>query len=1420
VGNSAESCAYEAKFRSARWPLILLILISCFLIAPRPASAQPAVPDPCPGGFLSEHDKADPPDLLISKICSVKAGGKYFYGNVNIIQGGLLAFEEPKDGALTDFWARSIIVENGGVLRAAEYGQYGGILTIHLYGQDLSEGDPSGNPGMGAPCRTSENEKTGPCGIPMIAWLDNGKSELVLPGRADPVGGTITDYFYRYGPLHGDEKCSDGRKWGPKQRCDERSNPNVPSDVKVGYFGYKVLAVSYGGVINLEGRVGNCREDNGKPLQWINCLNTWGRLDSPIAKGQTVFEVDESSPNQFLWISKGDEIVITTTDYLPGHSETFIVTEVERRPGHETVLVDHPAEFPHNGTRYSLLDRLKAAQGRLASIDSKLVQDGAETRAAVAILNRSIRIISGGDSPGENFPDSPSKDGTKCQLNSEGKTDGKGPCYSFGGHMVIRQGFAVARFEGVEFKQMGQGGRLGHYPIHFHMARNVPVDASIARDSINESMTRWVVLHSTSGVRVEDNVGYKSIGHGFYLEDATETGNEITDNLGIFARAAIDNDQNPRKIPGILSDNQADPDAIRGFPYRSDSEYPSVFWITNGWNDFKGNMAAGAGTCGTCYWLVPAANSSMADVPDENGKQDMTWSGYAALQKNLVFAGSTPLKSFEGNFCTSAMMSFQTTPDATQCAGTIPADGQTSHNFPTVRDLKGLAPPPASDKMTDMYYPHIVGARRPTLCPQEGLPYQHMYNCNNVQVCPEGNAASCAVTVLDHFTSSFNWAAGAVSAVWLRPQWYLVDNSVLTDVQNAALTFVSGGDFTHASIIPGYWALVRNSIFVGHTQTGNGYAQDSGPFNKVSGLKCDPLVIGQGAPGYCLSTDEGISLPVTNWFVNQRLFSIYDGPAFEDTNAYLDIKTTDCDQGYNNGCIYGSGVAGVPKDPDTSRCYLPNAAIAWKQPNGFFYPPAFHSKNLFFDNVDIRHYVIDPLFEQNTYKTDSQEIGKVYCGENLPNDIFNGFSGIDRQTELNDDDGSLTGLSNTLSGHLKQTISVNEDAFFNAPAEAAECWSNIGSNNNPKNACELRKDKQPPVTAKTSPYDYVSTVIYHSLMIDGGKQIWSVDCSNPRCYGVPLFRQYLTGQDMGRDSGKSTREWAKWYKDDPKTGENCDKNPNTVTCRWPFIRMAGTATATRGTMTVDGAAYYIDTTVPWAMQAEEDFNQQRKGAEFFNVFLHDQTYTVFFLYLKPETHQTYQIYVGKGFDFPKALEAVQVKIPDASFKISALPKFPGWLNPVFDKETGILTLNVSFDSASSLLKPTPANGLCQPSEFCKADGDRCVGNVAENDPRFSIPEGFGYGPREANAICSQWAVKDLDCPPSGCLGFQFTLPSTFVADATASAPSPHRPRPQPFPASTTEFTRTLDEPDKSSGACYYPKVPTASNPGSDQCLVP
>src|SRR5262249_58509571 len=111
------------------------------------------------------------------------------------------------------------------------------------------------------------------------------------------------------------------------------------------------------------------------------------------------------------------------------------------------------------------------------------------------------------------------------------------------------------------------------------------------------------------------------------------------------------------------------------------------------------------------------------------------------------------------------------------------------------------------------------------------------------------------------------------------------------------------------------------------------------------------------------------------------------GPSYQDSNAYLSItKTTipDCMPNPNGNCasslsMYGR-VLGVPRDGNS--CYLPNAAIAWKQPNGFYYPPAFHSRNLFFQDVDIRHFVIEPLFQPNTFKTDPTNLADNYCTYN------------------------------------------------------------------------------------------------------------------------------------------------------------------------------------------------------------------------------------------------------------------------------------------------------------------------------------------------------------------------------------------------------------------------------------------------------
>ena len=147
-----------------------------------------------------------------------------------------------------------------------------------------------------------------------------------------------------------------------------------------------------------------------------------------------------------------------------------------------------------------------------------------------------------------------------------------------------------------------------------------------------------------------------------------------------------------------------------------------------------------------------------------------------------------------------------------------------------------------------------------------------------------------------------------------------------------------------------------------------------------------------------------------NFGVNQRLFNIYDGPVYQDSNAYLDVTVDQCtaaDCLYRN--VVGLRVANNA-GPDLT-CYMPNAAIGWKQPNGFYYPPAFHSANLYFSKVDIRHWVIEPLFQPGTYITaPADQIKAKYCG-NL-GFTFNGYTDVDRQTELSDDDGTLTGLIN------------------------------------------------------------------------------------------------------------------------------------------------------------------------------------------------------------------------------------------------------------------------------------------------------------------------------------------------------------------------------------------------------------------------
>ncbi len=1336
------------RSNSARaWlPQVAAALLVAILCAMAPHSlAAAGCPQPVPA--------SNGADLVIDSTCVVGAG-TYHYHDVNIIKGGSLQFSD----AVINFWAHGILIENqgsltAGVVGAASDGSGGkivpigtanGNLTIHLYGKD------QGIDGAGITCKS---DNVNQCGVPGTAttgvWGSNANSTPASCTVTSDLPGGVSDCFYKYDTL-----------------------PYDGGGAPPGYFGYKVLGVSYGATLRLYGLKGAKYpdtvvnpQDSGSSWTRLNTcaggVSTGSCVSGVLQTGATQLVLDGPANKQTLFPFNGvnwqpdDQVVVTTTDYLPSHSEVATIASVST-DGKTVTLAEPGLQHPHNASAYPVADRI-AAGGGTDQTDLGVV----DTRAAVGLLTRSISIVGEKDAYMEPFPD------------AVVPPDPKHPSYIFGGHVVIRQGFQQVQIQGVQFYHLGQGGRIGHYPVHFHMARKVP-DGTFVKDStIWDSMTRWIVVHATQGVMLARNVGYRSIGHGYFLEDGTETDNQLYSNLGVSAIAAVNDAANDRQVPGIFAYYQTTNGVgIPPVPYQTDINNPTIFWSLNGWNDWEYNLAAGAETCGLCYWMV-AANVS-------GGSRMMNWTGYASEQVPFGNSGMTPIQEFLGNSCSTAAGGFTDIADTTVCLGTTVGDVKLAPIDNPLLPVPQIAV--ADDKQRDlakeMFYPIVHGGNRTaTLCPSESA------DCSTVTACGNGNEGPCAVTVLDRFTTSFNWAQTNFAAIWMRPLWSLVLNSAITDALNGGLTFVTGGGYTRSDSPAGNWMLARKSVFIGNTQApaANPYALAGGPVNPSSGLSCKNANI-----DYCLAADskgvdQGALYQRTNMAMNERLFNIYDGPAYQDSNAYLDVQPTvldDCDLSdkapqkrctkskWMEGVIQGVPGYFTGESSPPNGCYLPNAAIAWKQPNGFYYPPAFHSSNLFFDNVAIRHYVIEPQFEPGTYKTNFAASKARYC--NAETSMFNPFTDIDRQTELNDDDGSLTGLENT--------VSVNVDPFFSSPTEDTECASDVPQN--------------PAGTANSSPYDYVTAVVFPSdcsvpkpIGPDpecNGNPHWYYNCSNEACYGVPLYRQYL--------------------------------NPGETTAPLP-IKMSSQATGQRETMIPDNGLYYIDTTVPK--------DTQSKFGTDVSVFQSDKTYHVFLLFAKPATTETFQLYVGPGFN-TATLQAETANLNTGAITFTLLPgvgdnpagTLPSSWTTCYDTTSGVLTVQMNMNFSAFVTDYNgSAQSYCQPSSMCSWSGSACQCNITDTT-------NYLYKDCQADnsAICSA-SVQEVDYPATnGAYGFRFTLPSGFTKSL------PPKPNPQPTLAGCFPQTQTNPAPPPPTvpspwnlaftpasaalaGSCFYSSTP-------------
>jgi len=132
-------------------------------------------------------------------------------------------------------------------------------------------------------------------------------------------------------------------------------------------------------------------------------------------------------------------------------------------------------------------------------------------------------------------------------------------------HRYSQGGVSYARFA-----HLGKEGVLGRYAIHFHLCGDTMRGSQVLGASIFDSHNRWITIHGTSHLVVRDCVGFRSVGHGFFLEDGTEVFNVLDRNLGV---QAYEGRPLPRQVLAF------------------DPNDGAAYWWANGRNTFIRNVS-------------------------------------------------------------------------------------------------------------------------------------------------------------------------------------------------------------------------------------------------------------------------------------------------------------------------------------------------------------------------------------------------------------------------------------------------------------------------------------------------------------------------------------------------------------------------------------------------------------------------------------------------------------------------------------------------------------------------------------------------------------------------------------------------------------------------------------------------------------
>ena len=522
---------------------------------------------------------------------------------------------------------------------------------------------------------------------------------------------------------------------------------------------------------------------------------------------------------------------------------------------------------------------------------------------------------------------------------------------------------------------------------------------------------------------------------------------------------------------------------------------PVMYWFMNAYNEFVGNTAVGVHGFGSCYWLL---GSGVSGHSFEIGR--LRRPGQLQRRGDRYQA---PLLRFRGNSCMTAPLALPASAEMPAGGAAIAAGQAIGYHAVPNPYLAGKALDRRSQGTIQR--PAVNGDFKPIQPNVPDRSARAATNCAHSRIRQIHDAAQHAD--LRHHRrrplhTSFNWAEVNFGSIWFRPWYYLFLNSAMTD------QLFGGLDLRHRRQLdagPAGLLLARQEQpvrrhFAVRSQRQSRTPNAPGRFQdlerartpcsrRLPTVRRRPATSPPKAPATGANSSRSGSSPSTTGRISPTATRSQRRRRGHAIHSRVRARSN-CEQSSSAASTARHPAAVVTDSKGridkTKTMTVIDAAIGWKQPNGFYYPPAFaYRKSSFVKTLSHdaggrqrpeqcfsfakkttttsaalaarwklpsqRHRSHAALYQRQPdlaqRRAADLRTRRDRCAPVTP---------VDFSTILLDVDGSLTGATGSLSGEIVETSSISRNQFFDAPSPSPECLS---------------------FGLQTSPFQFVTTMI-------------------------------------------------------------------------------------------------------------------------------------------------------------------------------------------------------------------------------------------------------------------------------------------------------------------------------------------------------